>query len=110
MDLYKYMLGRECRLRRLVSEILHIDIDFDNLRFFNSKTNEVYVEYQCEVIELIEKIPFNDDFIDEVLFFGDGTIEFHLMNEQDAYRWEDFSDEIIDLVNDVLARTLHKVK
>lgn len=89
---------RESRLRGLVAEILHHDFDFDKMQFFKSKTNEVYEEYQYENIELPEKIAFDDDYIDEVLFFGDGTIEFHLQKEQDAFCWDEFPIEVIEQV------------
>lgn len=46
----------------------------------------------------ITPIPFENDYIDAVLFFGDGTIEFHFDETQDALNWSEFSTEIIEQV------------
>lgn len=43
-------------------------------------------------------ISFENDYIDAVLFFGDGTIEFHLDETQDALNWSEFSTDIIEQV------------
>lgn len=50
---------------------------------------------EYEFIELKYEIPFQNDCIDGILVFGDGTIEFHLKNEQDAYNYSQFDNEII---------------
>ena len=47
--------------------------------------------YEFESVELERTIPFDGDEIDAVLVFGDGTVELHLKNEQDAYNWGEFS-------------------
>ena len=49
----------------------------------------------------IEPLEYDGDHIDAVLFFGDGTIEFHLKKEEDAYCWDTFP---IKLVEDILKR------
>ena len=43
-------------------------------------------------------INFENEYIDAVLFFGDGTIEFHLDETQDALNWGEFSTDIIEQV------------
>lgn len=48
-----------------------------------------YCEF--ESVNLERTIPFDGDEIDAVLVFGDGTVELHLKNEQDAYNWGEFS-------------------
>ena len=49
----------------------------------------------------IEPLSHEDDQIDGVLFFADGTVEFHLEKEHDAYNWCQFSPKVIE---DVLVR------
>ena len=39
-----------------------------------------------------------DDVVDGVLFFGDGTIEFHLANDGDAVNWADFDVDFIKMI------------
>ena len=46
----------------------------------------------------IEPLSYEKDLIDGVLFFADGTVEFHLKNEQDAYNWAQFSPKVIEEV------------
>lgn len=48
-----------------------------------------YFDY--ESANLNRAVPFEDDEIDAVLVFGDGTVELHLKNEQEAYNWSEFS-------------------
>lgn len=43
-------------------------------------------------------IPFENDYIDAVLFFGDGCIEFHYKEDMVALNWSQFSTEIIEQV------------
>ena len=56
----------------------------------------------------ITPIPFENDYIDAVLFFGDGCIEFHYKEDMDALNWSEFSTEIIEqvLVNLANSRTI----
>ena len=51
-----------------------------------------------ESISLFSPIPFENDRIDGVLLFGDGTIEFHLENEGDALNWAVFSNDYIKMI------------
>lgn len=51
-----------------------------------------------EAIKLPNEIELDEDSIDGVLIFGDGTMEFHLKNEQDALNWAEFSEEVIEKV------------
>ena len=44
----------------------------------------------------IEPYGYNSDKIDSVLFFADGTVEFHLKTEEDAYCWDTFPLEVIE--------------
>lgn len=56
----------------------------------------------------ITPIPFENDYIDAVLFFGDGCIEFHYKEDMDALNWSEFSAEVIEqvLVNLANSRTI----
>lgn len=51
-----------------------------------------------ESIELPNKISVQNDNIDAILFFGDGTCEFHLENECDAINWGEFDDKTLKSV------------
>lgn len=53
----------------------------------------------------ITPIPFENDYIDAVLFFGDGCIEFHYKEDMDALNWSQFSTEIIEQVLTNLANS-----
>jgi hypothetical protein len=53
----------------------------------------------------ITPIPFENDYIDAVLFFGDGCIEFHYKEDMDALNWSEFSTEIIEQVLSNLANS-----
>ena len=54
----------------------------------------------------IEPIAYKDDQIDGLLFFADGTVEFHLEREQDALNWCTFPPKTIE---DVLVRLRDKI-
>ena len=51
----------------------------------------------------IEPYRYHLDEIDAVLVFADGTIEFHLREEEDAYNWATFPKGVID---DILKRVI----
>jgi hypothetical protein len=60
-----------------------------------------------EVTEMeIDAIPYNDDFIDGILCFADGCLEFHLQNEQDAYHHSTFPIEINEQVYEQILNLL----
>ena len=93
---YEKILTNEIRLITLIRDILGID--------WNDETNSYMVNgspverTDYETIKLPNEIDLDEDSIDSVLIFGDGTIEFHYKNEQDAINWTEFSDEIIEKV------------
>lgn len=51
----------------------------------------------------IEPYKWGFDIIDSVLVFADGTIEFHLVNESDAYCWTQWSKEVVE---DIMKKVL----
>ena len=93
---YERMLANEIRLMTLIRDILGIDWnDEADLYMVNGSTME-WTDH--EVIDLPNEVKLDEDSIDGVLLFGDGTIEFHYKNEQDAINWTEFSDEVIEKV------------
>lgn len=44
----------------------------------------------------IEPYSFGLDMIDSILVFADGTVEFHLVNESDAYYWNEWPIKVIE--------------
>jgi hypothetical protein len=57
-------------------------------------SNEVLKWEQYESITLPNEVKEEKgDYIDAVLMFGDGTLEYHLKNEEDAINWSEFSAE-----------------
>lgn len=61
--------------------------------------NGQIMEWQdLESVSLFNPIPYENDRIDGVLLFGDGTIEFHLEKECDAINWAEFSNDYIKMI------------
>lgn len=61
--------------------------------------NGVIMEWHdLESVSLFNPIPYENDRIDGVLLFGDGTIEFHLENDGDAINWAEFSNDYIKMI------------
>ena len=57
-------------------------------------SNEVLKWDQYRTITLPNEVKEEEgDSIDAVLMFGDGTLEYHLKNEEDAINWSEFSAE-----------------
>jgi hypothetical protein len=87
--------------KRLTAKIVHKlgviwNDDFGVFILPSNKSSFLPIE---EYISLyIAPIPFENDYIDSVLFFGDGTIEFHLKDDMDSFNWSEFSNEIIEQV------------
>ena len=93
---YERMLANEIRLMTLIRDILGIDWNDEvDLYMVNGSTME-WTDH--EVIDLPNEVELDEDSIDGILIFGDGTIEFHYKNEQDAINWTEFSDEVIEKV------------
>ena len=103
---YERMLANEIRLMTLIRDILGIDWnDEADLYMVNGSTME-WTDH--EVIDLPNEVKLDEDSIDGVLLFGDGTIEFHYKNEQDAINWTEFSDEVIEKVIEQLELVWHE--
>ncbi len=61
-----------------------------------------------ETINLPNEVELDEDSINGVLFFGDGTIEFHYKNRQDAINWAVFSEEVVEKVIEQLELVWHE--
>lgn len=93
-------LSTEAKLKlELHEKLTSCCMNLLNITFLNDGSvlfnGELFEYYDYETISLNEDIVYDNDFIDFILFFGDGTIEFHLKNEQDAYNWSEFDNNII---------------
>ena len=56
--------------------------------------NEVLEWDECECFSF----PTPIDNVDGILLFGDGTLEFHDKDTQDAYNWADYENDFIENV------------
>ena len=85
------------KLTKECMRVLNLTIDEDG-RVINN--GDIMEWDELESISLYNPIPCEegDDRIDGVLFFGDGTIEFHLENDGDALNWAEFSNDYIKMI------------
>ena len=89
-------LSSEIRLMTLIRGIFGLTWSDETMAF---ALNDSPMEWaDCETINLPNEVELDEDSIDGVLIFGDGTIEFHLKNEQDAINWTGFSEEVVEKV------------
>lgn len=56
-----------------------------------------------------EPFDYDGDRIDGILFFGDGTIEFHFEKSQEAVNWAEFPNGVIKKVIDLIPTGEHLV-
>ena len=106
MKIYEKMFSIEVRLMTLIRDILNAE--------WNDETNSIVLNGSTmewtdhEVIDLPNEVELDEDSIDSILFFGDGTIEFHYKNEQDAINWAEFSEEVNEKVIEQLKLAWHE--
>lgn len=103
---YERMLANEIRLITLIRNILGIDWNDEVNSFMANGSPMEWTD--CETIDLPNEVELDEDSIDGVLIFGDGTIEFHYKNEQDAINWTEFSDEVIEKVIEQLEQVWYE--
>lgn len=72
---------------------------------YDSEDNELAWE-DMEYIALENTIPYKGNHIDGVLIFGDGTIEFHEKEIEEAFNWADYP---IDIIIGVIDRLKEKI-
>lgn len=93
---YEKMLANDERLMTLICGILGLTWNDETYSLMVNDSTMDLTDY--EVIKLPNEVKLDEDSIDYVLIFGDGTMEFHLKNEQDAFNWAEFSEEVIEKV------------
>lgn len=93
---YEKMLANDERLMTLVCGILGLTWSDETHSLMVNDSKRELSDY--EAIKLPNEVELDEDSINSVLIFGDGTMEFHLKNEQDAPNWAEFSEEVIEKV------------
>lgn len=73
---------------------------------YDSEDNELAWE-DMEYIGFENTIPYNNNHIDGVLIFGDGTIEFHEKESEEAFNWFDYP---INIIVSVIERLKDKIE
>lgn len=91
----KFRIALGDKLVSVCSSYLNISFDDDLNTYVNGK---IFEPYDYEFIEIPNVIPYENDCIDGILIFGDGTIEFHLQNSKEAFNWNEFNNEIIIII------------
>ena len=99
-------LSNEIRLMTLIRGIFALTWSDETMAFALNDSPMEWTDY--EVIDLPNEVELDEDSIDGVLIFGDGTMEFHLKNEQDAPNWAEFSEEVIEKVIGQLELVWHE--
>ena len=103
---YEKILTNEVRLMTFIRGILGLTWNDETNSYMVNSSPMERTDY--ETIKLPNEINLDEDSIDSVLIFGNGTIEFHLKNEQDAINWAEFSDEVIEKVIEQLELVWHE--
>ena len=103
---YEKMLANDERLMTLICGILGLTWSDETYSLMVNDSARELSDY--EEIKLPNEVELDEDSIDYVLIFGDGTIEFHLKNEQDAINWTGFSEEVIEKVIGQLELVWHE--
>ena len=103
---YEKILTNEVRLRTVIRGILGLTWNDETNSYMVNSSPMERTDY--ETIKLPKEIDLDEDSIDSVLIFGNGTIEFHLKNEQDAINWAEFSEEINEKVIEQLERVWYE--
>ena len=93
------LIARENLLFAMCGHILNLTWDDDENNLKVDGNPLAWHDY--EIIE-IDEVPYENDCIDSVLIFGDGTTEFRLKNSCEAFNFAEFPFEITDKVIDIL--------
>ena len=103
---YEKMLSNDERLMTLICGILGLSWNDETYSLMVNDSKRELSDY--ETIKLPNEVELDEDSIDGVLIFGDGTMEFHYKNLQDALNWAEFSDEVIEKVIEQLELVWHE--
>lgn len=82
-------------LTMMCANYLNLTYNRNECCYYLNNTEFEYHECECIVLKNSIEDKEKNDFIDSILMFGDGTIEFHLKNDEDALNWADFSTDIM---------------
>ena len=93
---YEKMLSNDERLMTLICGILGLSWNDETYSLMVNDSKRELSDY--ETIKLPNEVKLDEDSIDYVLIFGNGTMEFHYKNLQDAINWAEFSEEVIEKV------------
>ena len=102
----KKMLSNDERLMTLICGILGLSWNDETYSLMVNDSKRELSDY--ETIKLPNEVELDEDSIDGVLIFGDGTMEFHYKNLQDALNWAEFSEEVIEKVIEQLELVWHE--
>lgn len=68
----------------------------DCYKYRDADLGDIYLEpYEYEWLDIGQPVPVPGDLVDQVLVFGDGTIEFHLADAKESLNWGEFEEEVI---------------
>ena len=96
MQTYEKIFANAEKLTALICGILGLSWNDETYSLMEDDSPMEWTD--CETIDLPNEVKLDEDSIDGVLIFGDGTIEFRLKNEQDAINWTGFSEEVVEKV------------
>lgn len=103
---YEKIFTNQAILVALICDILGLNWNDEASSYMVNGSTMEWTDY--ETIKLPNEVELDEDSIDGVLIFGDGTIEFHLKNEQDAINWTEFSEDVIEKVIEQLGLVWHE--
>ena len=103
---YEKMLANDERLMTLICGILGLSWNDETRSLMVNDSKRELSDY--EAIRLPNEVELDEDSINSVLIFGDGTMEFHYKNLQDALNWAEFSEEVIEKVIGQLELVWHE--
>lgn len=89
----------EIKLTNLLEKLTNLKWNDDENTYQYVNTDESLEWCDYEMIDLPNPIPYKnddiEDYIDGVMIFGDGTIEFHFQECMDAENWARFEIEVM---------------
>ena len=98
---FERLIAFEKTMTNYISNICNLvwDDDADCIR----RANNTILEWDdMEFIDFNNLIPFENDYIDGLLYFGDGTIEFHFKTTMEAENWARFDEKTLNNVTQEL--------
>lgn len=93
------LIARENLLSAMCGHLLNLTWDDNEDTLLVNGTPLAWGDY--EIIDL-DEIPYEDDVIDTLLIFGDGTMEFRMKNAHEAFNFAEFPFDTIDKVINML--------